>query len=154
MNCPWSLGASKWYTVHPQWWPCPCKWVGIRCDEAGSLTGLNLSSFGLIGTLSNLSFSSFPDLLAIDLSRNSLYGNIPDQIGNISKLTLLNLAHNDLSETITSSIGRLSRLSYLDFSSNQLSGRIPYEIGLLRALLSLALDTNSLTGSIPTSIGN
>ncbi|XP_030941714.1 MDIS1-interacting receptor like kinase 2-like [Quercus lobata] len=132
----------------------PCKWVGIRCDKAGSLTGLNLSSFGLIGTLSNLSFSSFPHLLAIDLSWNSLYGNIPDQIGNISKLTLLNLAHNDLSETITSSIGRLSRLSYLDFSSNQLSGRIPSEIGLLRALLSLALDTNSLTGSIPTSIGN
>ena len=132
----------------------PCKWVGIRCNEAGSLTVLNLSSFGLIGTLSNLSFSSFPDLLTIDLSWNSLYGNIPDQIGNISKLTLLNLAHNHLSETITSSIGRLSRLSYLDFSSNQLSGRIPSEIGLLRALLSLALDTNSLTGSIPTSIGN
>ena len=132
----------------------PCKWVGIRCNEAGSLTVLNLSSFGLIGTLFNLSFSSFPDLLTIDLSRNSLYGNIPDQIGNISKLTLLNLAHNHLSETITSSIGRLSRLSYLDFSSNQLSGRIPSEIGLLRALLSLALDTNSLTGSIPTSIGN
>ena len=55
----------------------PCKWVGIVCDESGSLTGLHLSSFGLIGTLSNLSFSSFPNLLTINLSKNSLYGTIP-----------------------------------------------------------------------------
>ena len=132
----------------------PCKWVGIVCDESGSLTGLHLSSFGLIGTLSNLSFSSFPNLLTINLSKNSLYGTIPDLIGNLSKLTYLELANNALSGTVTSSVCNLCRLSYLDFSGNQLFGRIPLEIGLLTSLQVFALNGNDLNGSIPTSIGN
>lgn len=71
----------------------PCKWVGIRCDEAGSLTGLNLSSFGLIDTLSNLSFSSFPAtslplicqgilFMEIFLTKLVTFPNSPSQLGS------------------------------------------------------------------------
>ena len=159
----------------------PCNWVvwvGIACNESGSLTHLNLSSLGLRGTLYNLTFSSFPNLLTINLSSNSLYGTIPDQIGNISKLTHLDLAFNHISGRITSSIGNLSKLSYLRLNVNKLSGRIlseilqltslqtlscshnflsgsiPQEIGTMSSLVSLQLDNNNITGSIPTSIGN
>ena len=48
----------------------PCNnWVGITCDDELELgvTRLNLSSFRLKGTLDNLNFSSFPNLLSIDL---------------------------------------------------------------------------------------
>ena len=50
-------------------------WVGITCDDLKlGVTCLNLSSFGLKGTLYKLNFSSFPNLLTIDLSKNLFYG--------------------------------------------------------------------------------
>ena len=48
----------------------PCNnWVGITCDDEleWGVTRLNLSSFRLKGTLDNLNFSYFPNLLSIDL---------------------------------------------------------------------------------------
>lgn len=84
----------------------PCNnWIGIRCNEAGNVAHVNLTSFGLKGTLHNLNFSPFPQLLSLCLFDNSLYGIIP------------------------SSIGSLSELTYLTFSANLLSGKIPAEIG-------------------------
>ncbi|KAK7814404.1 mdis1-interacting receptor like kinase 2 [Quercus suber] len=131
----------------------PCNWVGIACDESGSLTHLNLSSVGLRGTLYKLNFSSFTNLLTIDLPSNSLYGNIPDQIGKISKLTRLNLASNNLSGPIPTSIGNLSNLSGLFLHKNYLSGSLPPEIGKLQILGFLLLKSNHLSGSIPQVVG-
>jgi len=48
-----------------------CIWPGIGCNKASHVTHVNLTGFGLRGTLSNFSFSSFPFLLHIDLSNNS-----------------------------------------------------------------------------------
>ena len=86
---------------------------------------LNLSSFGLKGTLYNLNFSSFPKLHTLCLSQNSLYGTIPDSIGDLSKLTHLDFSRNNLSGTFPSSIFNLSKLRFFHFSRNQISGRIP-----------------------------
>nr|XP_023884637.1 MDIS1-interacting receptor like kinase 2-like [Quercus suber] len=131
----------------------PCNWVGIACDESGSLTHLNLSSFGLRGTLYKLSFSSFTNLLTINLRNNSLYGNIPDQIGNISKLTYLDLGINNLSGPIPTSIGNLSNLSGLVLHENHLSGSLPLGIGKLKNLGLLLLASNNLSGSITQVVG-
>ena len=92
----------------------PCKnWVGIACDELElGVTSLNLPSFGLKGTLYNLNFSYFPNLLTIDLSRNSLYGTIPDSIGNLSKLIHLDLAHDNLSGTLLPPFGTFQNSSF------------------------------------------
>ncbi|KAK7847317.1 mdis1-interacting receptor like kinase 2 [Quercus suber] len=114
----------------------PCiNWVGITCDDLElGVTRLNLSSFALKGTLYNLNFSSFPNLLTIDLSKNSFYGTIPYSIGNLSNLTHLDLADNNLSGTITPRIGNLSKLLLLHLSRNNISGRIPPEIRQLTSL--------------------
>uniref|UniRef100_A0A2N9G1E7 non-specific serine/threonine protein kinase n=1 Tax=Fagus sylvatica TaxID=28930 RepID=A0A2N9G1E7_FAGSY len=127
----------------------PCNnWVGIACEELElGVTSLNLSSFGLIGTLYNLNFSYFPNLLTIDLYNNSLNGTIPDSIGNLPKLTHLDLAHNELSGTFTPTIWNLSKLLFFHFTGNQISGRIPPEIGQMT-------NGNNLTGPIPASMGN
>ena len=66
----------------------PCIWVGINCDKSGSVTHLNLSSHSLRGTLHNLSFQSFPNLLSVDLSYNSPFGTIPSNIVHLSKLSV------------------------------------------------------------------
>ncbi|KAL7177301.1 hypothetical protein ACSBR2_030620 [Camellia fascicularis] len=44
-----------------------CKWLGVACNNAGDVIGLNLAYTGLKGTLERLDFSSFPQLLRLDL---------------------------------------------------------------------------------------
>ncbi|XP_065873557.1 MDIS1-interacting receptor like kinase 2-like [Euphorbia lathyris] len=156
-----------------------CNWSGISCHHnPESVTNISLSSYGLKGTLHNLSFSSFPYLIELDLSNNSFHGNIPSQLSNLSKLTLLDLSYNDISGSIPKDIGILRSLSYLDLSDNhlsgvipislanmttlstlysnynKLSGSIPPEIGMLKSVTVLGLSFNNLTGTIPTSVGN
>ncbi|KAK7838864.1 mdis1-interacting receptor like kinase 2 [Quercus suber] len=53
----------------------PCiNWVGITCDELElGVSRLNLSSFGLKGTLYNLNFSSFPNLHTLSFTKLALW---------------------------------------------------------------------------------
>ena len=55
----------------------PCKWHGIACNDEGSITEINLAYVGLRGNLQNLDFSSFPNLLHLDLGVNKLTSTIP-----------------------------------------------------------------------------
>ncbi|KAM3707011.1 hypothetical protein ACJW31_03G192600 [Castanea mollissima] len=141
----------------------PCvNWVGITCDDLElGVTRLNLSGFGLKGSLYNLNFSSFPNLHTLCLLQNSLYGTIPDSIGDLSKLTHLDFSLNNLS-------GLLKHLWTLQLLNNSLTGPIPTTIGnltklttlhlsyneLSAALSALFLNGNQLSGSIPSTIGS
>ena len=62
------------------------------------------------------------------LKYDSLSGEIPRNIGELTFLDTLNLGSNQLSGTIPESIGRLSQLNWLYFYLNQLSGVIPDSI--------------------------
>jgi len=62
------------------------------------------------------------------LYNDSLSGEIPKNIGELTFLDTLNLGSNQLSGTIPESIGRLSQLNWLYFYLNQLSGVIPDSI--------------------------
>ena len=59
---------------------------------------------------------------------DSLSGEIPQNIGELTFLDTLNLSYNQLSGTIPESIGRLSQLNWLYFYLNQLSGVMPDSI--------------------------
>ena len=59
---------------------------------------------------------------------DSLSGEIPESIGQLTYLDTLNLSYNQLSGTIPESIGRLSQLNWLYLYDNQLSGVIPESI--------------------------
>ena len=51
----------------------PCSWFGVSCNQAESVTRLNLTNSGLKGTLHEFPFSSLLSLVYVDLSRmNSL----------------------------------------------------------------------------------
>ena len=73
----WKLSLDNQSQAHallPSWvvGGSPCNnWVGVACVEPTSgITHLNLSRFGLRGTLQNLSFSSLTNLISIDLLNN------------------------------------------------------------------------------------
>ncbi|XP_027071668.1 uncharacterized protein [Coffea arabica] len=130
-----------------------CHWSGIICNTAGSVTEILLPNCGIQDDLANFSFSSFPNLVSLDLSRNELYGAIPHQIGALSKLTYLNLSSNYLYGELPSSLVNLTQLAQLDVSWNSIDSLIPTGIENLTGLVTLDLSYNSLFGPIPPTLG-
>ncbi|KAJ4777518.1 Leucine-rich receptor-like protein kinase family protein [Rhynchospora pubera] len=72
----------------------PCSWYGISCDQAGNVVQISLQSSSINGTLNSLNFSSFHNLISLNLSDNILQGSIPSGISNLSKLNSLDLGTN------------------------------------------------------------
>ncbi|GMI80400.1 MDIS1-INTERACTING RECEPTOR LIKE KINASE2 [Hibiscus trionum] len=133
-----------------------CNWVGIGCDSTGSVTNITLLGYGarVRGTLDNLNFLSFPNLIYLRLVGDALYGPIPPSIGNLSKLNYLDLAYNNFSGNIPSELCLLKSLSFFSLGFNSISGSIPQEIGRLSTLSMILFMSNNLTGPIPTEISN
>ncbi|TYH45971.1 hypothetical protein ES332_D11G303200v1 [Gossypium tomentosum] len=71
---------------------------------------------------------------SIDLSVNSLTGEIPKEIGNLIGLRSLNLSRNLLIGNISDIIGKLELLESLDLSMNRLYGEIPSSFSNLNFL--------------------
>ncbi|KAI3972325.1 hypothetical protein MKW92_035230 [Papaver armeniacum] len=85
----------------------------------------------------------------IDLSRNFLEGNIPEDICLLKGLKMLNLSHNHLHGMIPMNIGNMTGLESLDLSFNKLSGDIPLSLTYIDSLSTLDLSYNNLSGMIP-----
>lgn len=90
-------------------------------------------------------------VISLDLSSNSLTGEIPDQITSLLALVALNLSKNSLTGRIPEDIGLLTRLDFLDLSRNNLVGAIPSSLSQLSNLGVLDLSFNNLSGRIPKS---
>ncbi|MCO5601966.1 hypothetical protein L7F22_056093 [Adiantum nelumboides] len=89
-------------------------------------------------------------VISVDLSENSLFGTIPDEIGLLSGLFNLNLSHNTLTGAIPGSLARVLTLESLDLSDNLLNGAIPPQLANVTSLAFLNLSDNQLSGKIPT----
>ena len=108
-------------------------------------------SFGFI---CNTDQTSQQIVTGIDLPRNGISGNIPNEISLMEGLTTLRLAKNAVNGTIPTTLSQLKTLTLIDLSTNELTGTIPSGIGNLKDLLILDLYQNLLTGSIPPSTYN
>ncbi|XP_016650389.1 PREDICTED: probable leucine-rich repeat receptor-like protein kinase At1g35710 [Prunus mume] len=95
---------------------------------------------------------SWTEVVSLQLQHNSFSGNIPPEIGLLTKLNVLDLNDNKFSASIPSYIGRLAFLRSLDLSRNQLSGSIPLTLLKLANLQSLNLSNNYLNGPVPPEI--
>ena len=132
-----------------------CTWEYVICNEANSVTRIIiLYPDKELGELSKLNFSSFPNLVDLELYNCGLNGSIPQQIGTLTHLTMLDLRFNNLTGELPLSLANLSQLEYLSLSYNRLHGSIPPEIGKMKSLTNLELSYNHLNGVIPSSLGN
>ncbi|XP_017614116.1 probable leucine-rich repeat receptor-like protein kinase At1g35710 [Gossypium arboreum] len=161
---PSPLASEAIAMVESGWWSNysnnaseRCEWPGISCNTAGSIIQINLSYAFLVEVgdrFGKLNFSSFPNLVLLDLSHRQLGGNIPHQIGNLSALKHLDLSNCGLSGKLPPSLGNLTQLEYLDISYNyNINGSIPPQLGNLVNLVSLNLSWTSLSGNIPPFLG-
>ncbi|KAG6419739.1 hypothetical protein SASPL_116251 [Salvia splendens] len=99
---------------------------------------------------SKLEFDNIlPLVTSIDLSMNSLSGEIPNELTSLSELGSLNLSGNQLTGLIPENIGEMKQLESLDLSRNSLWGRIPSSLASISSLGYLDLSYNNLTGRIP-----
>ncbi|XP_047978270.1 receptor-like protein EIX2 [Salvia hispanica] len=90
-----------------------------------------------------------PLVTTIDISNNSLHGDIPTEVTYLLELKSLNLSRNELVGLVPDHIGDMKQLESLDLSRNSLCGQIPNSLAFVSGLGSLDLSYNNLTGRIP-----
>ena len=145
-------------------------------DGANWLNNGNWLSNAPMGEWHGVTTDSDGRVARLDIERNQLTGEIPEELGNLSNLVHLRLYNNQLTGEIPAELGSLSSLERLHLGSNQLTGEIPAELGSLSSLHRAAprqqpvdrcevpaelgslanleelhLDINQLTGTIPAS---
>ncbi|XP_008797310.2 probable LRR receptor-like serine/threonine-protein kinase At1g67720 [Phoenix dactylifera] len=112
------------------WSGDPCSppensWTGVTCSQGkrARVTALNLTNFGLTGSLPN-SIAKLSAITSIWLGGNKLSGPIPD-MGSLKRLVSLHLENNQLTGSIPSSLGNLGKLREIFLQNNNLEGQIP-----------------------------
>uniref|UniRef100_A0A0E0PJN8 non-specific serine/threonine protein kinase n=1 Tax=Oryza rufipogon TaxID=4529 RepID=A0A0E0PJN8_ORYRU len=88
-----------------------------------SLSNLILRNCKLSGNLEAIDFSKFATLTLLDLSFNSITGQVPQSILNLGMLEFLFLGNNSLTGNLPDVIS--PSLKTIDFSYNQLTGSFP-----------------------------
>ncbi|XP_047944196.1 receptor-like protein 9DC3 [Salvia hispanica] len=102
-----------------------CTWFGVTCDSPHN----RVTHFG-----------------------NSLHGYLPKEVcsyNNLPRLKELQLSNNTLEGEIPLSLGECPQLEILALSYNNFVGHVPTQIGNITSLKRLRIYDNNLTGSLP-----
>ena len=116
---PWNFSSNED--------PCSNLWEGVICNSVESqVISLNLTNHNLVGVLLYNQFDNLTNSLqSLDFSRNSLFGEFPISLMNMSKLTSLDFSLNNFNESITSfSFDGLTSIRSINISFNELNGII------------------------------
>ncbi|XWS75973.1 hypothetical protein CRYUN_Cryun01aG0137300 [Craigia yunnanensis] len=128
-----------------------CRFAGVECwhPDENRVLNIRLSDMELKGEFPP-GIVKCSSLTGLDLSSNKLYGSIPS---NISKLipfvTSLDLSSNNFSGNIPTNLANCSFLNILKLDHNKLTGQIPAELTFLSRLKTFSIANNLLTGQIP-----
>ncbi|XP_026441684.1 receptor-like protein 9DC3 [Papaver somniferum] len=89
----------------------------------------------------------------LDLSNNTLTGNIPSSLGNCSSLTVLHLGMNNLTGEVPKELAQITMI-YLLLHDNLLKGTFPKFIKKFEQLNVLTSGNNNFEGNLPTFFAN
>nr|XP_009631394.1 receptor kinase-like protein Xa21 [Nicotiana tomentosiformis] len=93
-------------------------------------------------------------LLTLNMSRTSIQGEVPPDIGELKAIVAIDISGNHFSGMIPSRIGDLENMQYLSLLNNSFLGLILLSFSSLISLVFLELSLNALSGSIPKSLEN
>ena len=103
-------------------------WYGVRTGGDGRVTGL-------------------------ELSNNGLKGDIPDEVGTLTRLEVLNLGYNEMTGPLSAWVGDLRHLRRLHLAGNVFHGELPAELGSLPRLEVLTLSGSAgFFGKLPEAL--
>ncbi|KAL3805145.1 hypothetical protein HJC23_003373 [Cyclotella cryptica] len=128
-----------------------CGWTGVECDVEGHVIGLNLTAYGLDGTIPP-EIGTLQHMQTLSLSDNSLYGTLPSELFEMKFVSEVHLDGNNFTSTLPFGIGNLKELIVLSLSDNKFTGPLPSELGNLKKLTHLYLDYNFFSGSLPSEL--
>jgi len=130
-----------------------CNWFGVTCGPTSKrVMVLNLQAQRLAGPITH-SMGNLTYLTGINLN-NSIYGEIPQELGRLQRLQHLILSFNSIGGSLPTNLSHCTQLSVLEVVANNLVGQIPEQFSSLSKLVYLNLGMNNLTGTIPVWVGN
>ncbi|XP_022741882.1 MDIS1-interacting receptor like kinase 2-like [Durio zibethinus] len=152
-----ALIESGWWSSYSNDTSQRCKWTGISCNDVGSVTKIYPPSDGAV-KFENMNFSCFPNLVFLSLSGQEVSGSMNDdgvvmsKIGHLSTLVHLDLSNNSLFGELSPQLGNLFQLEFLDLSYNRyIKGSLPLELWNLKNLAILNLTGNQIKQLFPPS---
>ncbi len=129
-------------------------WFGVSIGSDGRVTGLELASNGLGGELPP-ELGKLTRLKTLHLQHNRNLGySIPPGLGKLRDLESLNLEGSlRLRSPVPPELGRLTKLKHLNLRNTDFSDPLPPELGNLSSLESLVLGHDRLDSPLPPWLG-
>ncbi|XP_039116018.1 receptor-like protein kinase 5 [Dioscorea cayenensis subsp. rotundata] len=119
---------------------------------SSALTVLILSANNFSGDVPSI-IAQLKALQVLRLDNNLFNGTFPSELGELQNLEQLWLAYNPFAPaSIPEEFGNLTKLSFLFMANMSLVGEIPETLGKLGEIVQLDLSENSINGAIPHSI--
>uniref|UniRef100_A0A0D9YMJ3 Uncharacterized protein n=1 Tax=Oryza glumipatula TaxID=40148 RepID=A0A0D9YMJ3_9ORYZ len=136
-----------------------CTWEGITCSIDSTITEVLLASKGLEGNISPY-LGSFTGLLRLNLSHNSLSGELPlmelMSSSSIAILDVLNISSNLFTAQFPANTWKvMNNLVSLNASNNSFTGQALSSFCISApSITEIDLSFNRFGGNIPQDIGN
>ncbi|KAL0073771.1 hypothetical protein J3Q64DRAFT_1842543 [Phycomyces blakesleeanus] len=148
------LGGTNWKTKtgweSTNMTSC-CSWYNVHCSKFGQVDKINLSRNNLLGQLPD-NLNNFPELIHLDMSHNEITGSIPSSINSAIKLQTIKFDYNKLSGDLPPVLGSLPSLTNVHLKNNSFTGTVPAAWGSIPTLKGLFLSNNKLKGGFPVAI--
>nr|GMD73185.1 probably inactive leucine-rich repeat receptor-like protein kinase At5g48380 [Ipomoea batatas] len=128
-----------------------CRFIGVDCwhPDENKVLNIRLSNMELGGRFP-LGLRLCEAMTGLDLSSNKINGSIPANISKIvGYLTTLDLSSNRFSGEIPLNLANCTYLNVIKLDNNQLTGQIPLQIGQLARMKDFSVANNRLIGQVP-----
>lgn len=119
--------------------------------ELDRLRGIYFSNNAQFGGLLSPSLNKLNKLETIYSWRSNFSGELPQEIGALTRLVRLDFNYNHFSGALPTSLNQLTKLKFLNFWNSNFTGGIP-DLNNLIQLEELGLSYNNFTGHIPSSL--